>query len=137
MIMKLITRNTDYALRALCVIAKDSHSSQKVVAVSELAEHLHIPRPFLRKILQILSRKGILRSFRGNNGGFSLAKSANMILLTEVIEAFQGKVRLNECIFKKEKCADINSCILRQKIKNIETAVIKELRAITLASLLS
>jgi len=131
--MKLITRNTDYSLRALCFIVK---RRGKIISVRELVKELKTPRPFLRKILQILNRKKILRSYKGQGGGFSLAVAANKIYLLDLMEIFQGPLRLNECFLKKMVCPDKNSCGLRKKINDIERYVIKELRTITIASLL-
>ncbi len=132
--MKLITRDTDYTLRALCFI---SQHKEKMVSVSELVKELKMPRPFLRKILQVLNKKGILKSYKGLGGGFLLAKPANKIFLADLIEIFQGPLRLNECFFKKMRCPNINTCALRRKINSIERYVISELRSITIASLLS
>lgn len=130
--MKLITRDTDYALRALCFIAKHK---KEIVSVAELVEQLKIPRPFLRKILQILNKK-ILKSYKGKGGGFSLAVTPNKIFLVDLIEIFQGPLRLNECFLKKMACPNTKTCALRKKINNIERGVIAELESITLASLL-
>ena len=131
--MKLITRDTDYALRALCFIAK--HKRQ-IVSVRELVKKLKIPKPFLRKILQVLNKKNILKSYKGQGGGFSLAATPHKIFLVDLIEIFQGPLRLNECFFKKTACPNTKTCILRKKINNIERYVIRELKYITLASLL-
>lgn len=131
--MKLITRDTDYALRALCFIAK---SKEKIVSVSQLVKELKIPRPFLRKILQVLNQKGILRSYKGQGGGFLLAGPANKIFLVDLIEIFQGPLRLNECFFKKMDCPNQNTCNLKKKIDAIERYVLKELKSITIVSLL-
>ena len=57
--MKLITRNTDYAIRALCYIAEQK---QEVISADRLVKSLEIPRPFLRKILQTLTKAGLLNS---------------------------------------------------------------------------
>lgn len=131
--MKLITRDTDYAVRALCFIAK---CREEIISVSELTEKLKIPRPFLRKILQILNKKGLLRSYKGQGGGFILALSPDNIFLVDLIRIFQGSVSLNECIFKKRVCPNIKSCKLKKRIDNIQKYVFSELRDITLASLL-
>ncbi len=131
--MKLITRDTDYALRALCFIVK---SKEKLVSVSELVRELKIPKPFLRKILQILNKRRILKSYKGLGGGFSLAIAPKRILLVDLIEIFQGPLRLNECFFKKMKCPNMKRCALRRKINNIEKYVIRELKSITVVSLL-
>jgi Rrf2 family protein len=130
--MKLINRDTDYAVRALCVIA---HEGGRLVSVTRLVKGLKIPRPFLRKILQVLNKKGILKSRKGKRGGFRLNFSLEKILLTDLIEAFQGPLRLNECIFKKKICPDRGACVLRMRISAIEEYVVSELKAITLASL--
>ena len=66
--MKLITRNTDYALRALCYISKNKN----IVTVNELVKKLKVPRSFMRKILQRLNKRRILVSFKGQGGGFKL-----------------------------------------------------------------
>ena len=131
--MKLITRDTDYALRALCFMFK---GKEKVVSVTEMVKELKIPRPFLRKILQQLDRNKVLKSYKGIGGGFSVTKPAHKIFLVDLIEVFQGKFKLNECFFKKITCPNVKGCLLRKKIDNIEKYVIKQLRSITVASLL-
>ena len=131
--MKLITRDTDYALRSLCYIARDN---KRTVAVSELVRELKIPRPFLRKILQVLNKKKILKSRKGIGGGFLLALSARKIFLVDLIEIFQGEFSLNECLFKKLSCPNIKTCCLRKKINRIEGYVMNELKSISIASLL-
>ena len=131
--MKLITRDTDYALRAICFIAK---SKKKIISVSELVKELKIPRPFLRKLLQVLNKKGILKSHKGQGGGFQLNGPANKIFLVDLIVIFQGPLKLNECFFKKLRCPNINSCSLRKKIEGIENYVVRELKTITINSLL-
>jgi Rrf2 family protein len=131
--MKLITRNTDYALRALCFIAQ---CRGRIVSVSELALKLRVPQPFLRKILQVLNRKGILRSLKGQGGGFVLSKGPGKVFITDIMRVFQGKLRLNECFLKKLACPHKSSCRLRKKILKIENYVLGELNSITLGSLL-
>jgi len=131
--VKLITRDTDYAVRALCFIAE---SREKIVPVSVLSDKLRIPRPFLRQILQELNKKGILKSYKGWGGGFRMALSPEQIFLADLIKIFQGPLKLNGCIFKKKLCPNKDACVLRARINTIEKEVISQLRAITVASLL-
>lgn len=131
--MKLITRDSDYALRAVCFIAK---GKDKTVAVTELVKKLKIPRPFLRKILQKLNLAGVLHSHKGTGGGFSLAKDPGKIYLTDLMKIFQGEFRMNECFLKKADCPNTRICPLRKKIMKIEDYVVRELRSISIASLL-
>ena len=133
--MRQITRNTDYAIRALCFIAQNNKEKQ-TIPVSELARNLNIPKPFLRKILQILNKGGLLKSYKGKGGGFLLAVPPKRIFLINLIEIFHGPLKLNECIFKKRLCPNIRTCVLKEKMETIEKNVASELESITLSSLL-
>ncbi len=129
--MKLIARNTDYALRAICYIAQQD----KIVTVTELVRVLGVPRPFMRKILQLLNKKKILESYKGQAGGFKLRLLPKKIYIIQIIRIFQGQVGLNECFLKKDICPNRGKCILRKKIHMIENSVISQLRQINIASL--
>jgi Rrf2 family protein len=131
--VKLITRDTDYAVRALCCIAEQK---QELISADQLVKSLEMPRPFLRKILQTLNKEGLLNSSKGKDGGFALAVSPGEITLTDVMKIFQGSIRLNECKFKKSDCPHINDCLLKKKIDEIEKEVIAKLKAITISSIL-
>lgn len=130
--MKLITRNTDYALRALCHLAKQD----KVLTAPELVRALGVPRPFMRKILQRLSREKILKSSKGQGGGFKLNKPAEEIYLMRIMRIFQGNVGLNGCFLKKDICPNKGRCVLRKKIHAIEASVFKQVREINIAVLI-
>ena len=130
--MKLITRNTDYAVRALCYIARQAERS---VSAAEMVAQLKIPRPFLRKILQTLSGEGLLKSTKGQGGGFSLSCSKENILLTDLIRIFQNTIQLNECVFKKKICPNRNTCVLKKEIDAIEQEALARLGRISVASL--
>ena len=131
--MNLIARSTDYSIRALCYIVK---SNKDIVSVKELVESLEMPGPFLRKVLQELSRKGILRSHKGKNGGFILATRPEKIYISKLIEIFQGPIKLQEHTFRKKICPEIKSCVLKKKIDEIEKYTISRLSSLSIASLL-
>jgi Rrf2 family protein len=131
--MKLITRDTDYAVRALCYMSQEKSG---LVSVAELVKELKIPRPFLRKILQVLGKRGIVESWKGVGGGFRLALSVDKIKLSELIVIFQGTIELNECFFKKSICPNRAACPLKKKIDKIGKYVESELESITIGSLL-
>lgn len=131
--MKLINRDTDYAVRALVHM---SRSPQKVSSAKVLVEELHIPRAFSRRLLQVLSKKGILQSVKGKGGGFSFRKSPAKIKLKDLVEIFQRDFNETRCIFKKKICPDIGTCPLRHKIRDIERKVADELAAVSIADLI-
>ncbi len=131
--MKLITKNTDYAIRALCYIARHK---KKTVSAKDLVRELGITRPFLRKILLRLNKKTFLRSYKGKGGGFKLSRSPDRILITDLIKAFQGPIKLAEHIFRRGICPHIKTCILKKKLDRTEKRIIADLKAITIASLI-
>ena len=131
--MKLITRDTDYAVRALCYMAKRRN---KIITVKELVKSIKIPRPFLRKLLQKLNKGKIVNSIKGKGGGFKMGRTAGDIFLTDIMRIFQGPVRLSEHVFKKKPCPRIKTCVLKEKLDDIEKKVINELETIAIASLI-
>lgn len=130
--MKLITRDTDYAMRALIYIAGRKNN---ITSVTELVKKIKIPRPFLRKLLQRLNKERILKSSKGPKGGFVLAVAPQKIFLTDLIRIFQGSLHFNECLFKKEPCAKTRICPLNKVIENIEKDAVAKLKTITVAYL--
>ncbi len=129
--MKLITRNTDYALRAICYIS----IHQRIVSVAELVRVLGVPQPFMRKILQKLNQQKILQSFKGSNGGFKLKISPHKISIIKIMRIFQGRIGINGCFLKKDICPNRGKCVLRKKIQSIEDNVIRQLTQINIAAL--
>jgi len=130
--MKFLTRNTDYALRALIYMA----SHERRVSAQELISELKIPAAFLRRLLQQMGKNGILQPHKGKGGGFSLRISPDKIKLVDVMEIFQGGFGLTNCIFKKAICPNKAACALRHKIRRIEENVLAELRSTSVGSLL-
>jgi Rrf2 family protein len=130
--MKLITRNTDYALRAICYIAKQ----KELVSADELVRMLGVPRQFMRKILRQLNNGMILKSYKGQGGGFKLKASPDKIYLMTIMRIFQGEVSFNGCFLKKNICPNKSKCALRKKIRLIEENALEQLRMINIASLI-
>ena len=131
--MKLLTRNTDYAVQALIYLAKNEG---KVVSALELNQHLKLPRPFLRSLLQKLTKAGYIKSFKGKGGGFKLLKPCHGIQIIELIKIFQGKFEVVECLLKGKPCPNRLACRLRKELKDIADYVRSRLTQITISSLL-
>lgn len=131
--MKLLTRNTDYAIRALCRLAAEADG---LISAAEIAEDLRMPKPFMRKLMQELHKHGLLESHRGRDGGFRLASPPEKIFVYEVAEIFQGAISLNEHIFRGKPCPRQKKCNLKAKLDQIEKKAIAELKSITIASIM-
>jgi len=131
--MKLITRDTDYAIRALVCIAA---SGERIVTVEELASKLSMPRPFLRKVLQVLNKSGILKSYKGKGGGFALGKPAEKVRIVDIMKIFQGPFSLNDHLLKKRKCPYMDVCRLKRKLDAIEEKLYAGLARISIDQLI-
>lgn len=131
--MKLLTKDSDYAVRALQYIAQNKNGS---VSSSELSGNLRISWSFLRKILFILQKNGIVKSIRGRLGGFNLIAKPDGIYLLDVIKMFQGQLSLTSCIINGKACQHIDYCVLRKKLLLLERKIIDELKDVTLKSLI-
>ncbi len=83
----LMTRASEYALLSLIVLAR----SDKPLGAETLSNELKISKSFLAKILQAMARAEILNSYKGVNGGFSLAKKSEQITILEILKAAEGK----------------------------------------------
>ena len=103
--MKLITKESDYAIRAVMRLAACGNG---YVSSRELARQEDIPLHFLRRILQALIKAGLAESKEGVSGGARLKVKPQSIHLSDVIRLFQGDIQLAECMFRKKICTFLN-----------------------------
>jgi Rrf2 family protein len=85
-----VSRSTQYALLAVGYVAKNQGDG--LVRSEDIAKQYEIPLEYLLKILQQLVRAKVLRSKRGPQGGFWLAKPTNKISMLEIVEAVDGEL---------------------------------------------
>jgi Rrf2 family transcriptional regulator, cysteine metabolism repressor len=131
--MRLITKNTDYAIRALLALAARKGSFR---SARDIAQEQGIPYQFLRRVLNALIAAKLVESREGVNGGCRLVVPAAKISLIDVIGIFQGQVRLSECMFRRKLCGNRATCVLRREILRIERLVQDEFQGITIGGLL-
>ena len=128
-----ITRREEYGLKGLIFLAQQPQ--EKFSLVSEISKVQKISEKFLAKIFQELSRAGLLRSYRGSKGGFSLRKRANKITMREVIEVLEGPVAINRCLLHKGECDEESECSLREVWEEAQHHLLKVLDRTTLEDL--
>jgi len=97
-----LTRAADYAVRVMIHLAGLPPGTR--VSRSELSTAAECPEQFLSKVLQNLTRAGLVVSRRGNTGGFELREGHRTASLLEVIEAIEGPIRLNLCLASDHAC---------------------------------
>jgi Rrf2 family protein len=83
-----ISAKADYAVRAVVELA--AATDDRPVKAERIATAQGIPLNFLENILGELRHAGIVRSHRGAEGGFRLAKAAELITIADVIRAVEG-----------------------------------------------
>ena len=85
-----ISAKVDYALRGLTELAALEAEHERAVTRDQMAGAQEIPIAFLENILLELKRGGIVRSVRGQQGGFRLARAADQITVADVIRTLDG-----------------------------------------------
>jgi len=97
-----IPRKIEYALRAMIHLAD---VPEGVANGNQIAEHEHIPKYFLEKVIRDLMRSGLVRSRRGPGGGYQLSRPAETISFKDIIEAVEGPINLNVCLEDSNVCS--------------------------------
>ncbi len=131
--MKLLTKETDYAIRAIMSLAGRGDG---FVPSRDVSRQEGIPLQFLRRILQTLIKAGFVESREGANGGVTLKADPGSIKIADVIRLSQGNIQLTECMFRKKICSNRKTCVLRKRIKKIENMVTREFEDMTIEDLL-
>ena len=107
--MKL-TSYTDYSLRLLMYVAVNN---DRLVSIREVADVFEISRNHLMKIVHDLGKGGYLKTVRGKNGGFRLAKLPEDIRLSTLIRYTEDDLDIVECFEDKDpNCKIIDQCML-------------------------
>jgi Rrf2 family protein len=109
----LLSRKCVYGLRAILYVARKG--SDTYVPISEISKKLKISFHFLTKILQILTRHKIMKSYRGPNGGVTLARPAGKITILKIIRLIDGDHTFQQCVLGLPHCSDKNPCPLHHK----------------------
>jgi Rrf2 family protein len=129
-----ITRQADYALRAMLYLAQLEPTQR--AATSQIADEQHIPPSFLAKIISQLSIAGLIHTSRGARGGGSLARPPEEISILEVVEAIDGPISLNECTHSSSSCPFGETCPLRPLWCETQAELVDRLRRTNFAQFL-
>jgi len=131
--MKLVTKNIHYAIKSLLYFAL---YPARVIPVNELVKKLNMRRAFLRRILQALSKHGILKSLKGSGGGFMLRINPDKIRIIDIMRIFHNEIDIIDCLLEKNICPQPETCLLMRKTKNIEFQLNNVLKQLTITKLL-
>lgn len=128
-----VSRRVDYGLRA--VIYLSYQDPEKSCCLAEIAKQQGIPRKFLEKIIQDLIHGGLVRSKRGADGGYALARSPSEISFQHVIEALEGPIAVNVCMDEHLSCGHQPRCTMIGVWKEVQRKIVDVFTRTTLADL--
>lgn len=131
--MLRLTKKADYGLMALKFLAE--HPETASSSAKDIAEAYHIPPQLLAKILQRLTKLGILRSHAGMNGGYALSRRPDEITAFEVIHAIDGPLFITSCITISGSC-DLNEiCTIKEPLRRVNESISDLLKRLKISDL--
>jgi len=129
----LITRATEYAIRAVLYLSKQPPG--EIVLKKDICKEQGVTPAFLTKILQPLIKAGIVGSQRGVGGGFYLIRHPSEVTLYDIIAAEEGPLYLNQCLVREGACARDVFCPVHGAWREIREGFAGMLTSYTFAQL--
>jgi Rrf2 family protein len=125
-----LTRAADYAVSVMVHLAGLPPGSR--ASRSELATEAGCPEQFLSKVLQNLTRSGLIISYRGNTGGFELPMAHRDASILQVVEAVEGPIHLNSCLGSSRGCSRQQWCPAHPVWADAQEAMVTVLQQATI-----
>ncbi len=130
----IYSKSAEYAIQAMLYLAENE--GKGLAMVSSIAEAYNIPRHFLAKLVQTLTRNHLTKSYRGRNGGLELARPAGKITILQIVNAIEGPPPEEEmCVIGLDVCSDSAVCPLHNQWQHIISLVRDTLSSQTLEEL--
>lgn len=120
--MGIFSKTCEYAMRAVFFIAHRTADGGRV-GIKEIATGIDSPEHFLAKILQDLSRRGVIQSAKGPNGGFYVDEVILSMPLSAIVEAVDGISLFTGCGLGLEYCSEENPCPIHHEFKAIRNQI--------------
>jgi Rrf2 family protein len=130
-----LTRAADYAVRVMIYLA--AQSTEERVSLPALAAATDAPDSFLSKVLQALSRAGLISSRRGQSGGFQISPQGRAASMRVVIEAIDGPICLNVCLVSGKSCHRKAQCPAHPVWEQAQMAMLEVLSKAMIAEMVS
>lgn len=128
----MISQTAEYALRAVVYLASQEGAPQTTQQIAAITK---VPTGYLSKVMQSLSRSGLVHSQRGLHGGFTLSRSAEALNVFDVIQAVDPLRRIRSCPLGIK--GHLNLCPLHRRLDHAIALVQEALESSTIAELLA
>ena len=132
--MKISTKGR-YGLRILIDLA--THDPGKPRLIRDIAQSQQISEKYISRLVIDLRRAKLIRSVRGINGGFHLAKAPEQITLLEILETMEGPISVVDCVRSPEKCKRQSLCPARDIWQQLNDGIRELTQKITLDDILN
>jgi Rrf2 family protein len=116
----MFSKACEYGIRAMLYIARTSKEGARV-GIRDISKAIDSPEPFMAKILQDLSRKGLVLSIKGPNGGFYMDSSHLKISLADIVTAIDGDDLFNGCGLGLKACNEKKPCPIHYEFKALRS----------------
>ena len=103
-----LSMGIEYAIHGLVYL--DRAGGEQPILLEEIASAIKVPKEYMRKIFQMLTRGGLLVGRRGVGGGYRLARPAEELTLRDVVEAVEGSLPLYGCLHMRRHCELALTC---------------------------
>ena len=131
--MLKLTKKADYGLIALKYLAE--HPETPALSAKDISDAYGIPAQLLAKILQLLTKGGLLKSHAGMNGGYALARDAREISAYEVILAIDGPFFITSCTKGAKSCELTPNCTVKEPLARVNETIAGVLKSISIQDL--
>jgi len=111
------------------------HPETPALSAKDVADAYGIPAQLLAKILQRLTKAGLLKSSAGMNGGYALARDPRQISAFEVIHAIDGPLFLTSCTKGTKSCDLAPGCTIKEPLARVNETIIGVLKSISIHDL--
>ncbi len=122
----MLSKSSKYAIRAALYLSLNS-SEEKKYSPKEIGTAMDIPVHFLAKTLQELTKRKLISSVKGRNGGFYLTEENKQNTLISIVDSIDGVYKFQECILGLPKCSNENPCSIHHTISPLRQKFIEEL----------
>jgi Rrf2 family protein len=112
-------------------------SHERACLIREAAASTGIHKPYLAKILNLLTNKGLVTAKRGYRGGILLARPATAITILQIVEAVEGNAWLGHCLLGLRDCQAQHLCPTHEMWVEIKKRIHDSLGKITLAEVIA
>jgi Rrf2 family protein len=129
----MFSKTVEYALRAVAHLAYEAPSARTTEQISHATR---VKPAYLSKVLQALSRAGVVKSQRGVGGGITLAKPAADLTILEVVNAVDPIPRIKTCPLGL-KAHGVRLCPLHRRMDDAIATVEAAFAGTTLAEVLA